>query len=66
MINLAEPFVRRQVATTLLAIGLVLIGLAAYRALPVASMPTVDFPFMVRYRTMNEMLVSNFLRTCQI
>ena len=42
--NLAEPAVRRPVATTLLAIGLILIGLVSYRALPVASMPTVDFP----------------------
>ena len=42
--NLAEPFVRRTVATTLLSIGLLLIGLISYRALPVASMPTVDLP----------------------
>ena len=42
--NLAEPFVRRPVATTLFAIGLLLTGLVSYRALPVASMPTVDFP----------------------
>ncbi len=42
--NLAEPFVRRPVATTLLSIGLVLVGLASYRVLPVASLPTVDLP----------------------
>jgi hydrophobe/amphiphile efflux-1 (HAE1) family protein len=42
--NLAEAFVRRPVATTLFAIGLLLTGLVSYRALPVASMPTVDFP----------------------
>ena len=42
--NLAEPFVRRPVATTLLSIGLLLIGLVCYRTLPVASMPTVDLP----------------------
>jgi hydrophobe/amphiphile efflux-1 (HAE1) family protein len=42
--NLAEPFVRRPVATTLLSIGLVLVGLVSYRNLPVASMPTVDLP----------------------
>jgi hydrophobe/amphiphile efflux-1 (HAE1) family protein len=43
-VNLAEPFVRRPVATTLLSIGLVLVGLVSYRSLPVASMPTVDLP----------------------
>ena len=38
------PFIRRPVGTTLLAIGLLLTGVVAYRFLPVASMPTVDFP----------------------
>lgn len=42
--NLSEPFIRRPVATTLLAIGLILLGLAAYRALPLANMPGVDLP----------------------
>jgi multidrug efflux pump len=42
--NLAEPFVRRPVATTLLSIGLMLVGLVSYRSLPVASLPTVDLP----------------------
>jgi hydrophobe/amphiphile efflux-1 (HAE1) family protein len=40
----SEPFILRPVATTLLAIGLFLTGAVAYRFLPVASMPTVDFP----------------------
>ena len=42
--NLAEPFVRRPVATMLLSIGLVLVGLVSYRVLPVASLPNVDLP----------------------
>src|SRR5215472_1112939 len=42
--NLAEPCVRRPVATTLLSLGLLLIGFVSYRDLPVASMPTVDLP----------------------
>ena len=42
--NLAEPCVRRPVATTLLSLGLLLIGLVSYRDLPVASIPTVDLP----------------------
>jgi multidrug efflux pump len=40
----SEPFISRPVGTTLLAIGLFLTGAVAYRFLPVASMPTVDFP----------------------
>jgi hydrophobe/amphiphile efflux-1 (HAE1) family protein len=40
----SEPFIRRPVGTTLLAVGLFLSGAVAYRFLPVASMPTVDFP----------------------
>src|SRR3954466_10451308 len=40
----SEPFIRRPVGTTLLAVGLLLVGVVAYRFLPVASMPTVDFP----------------------
>src|SRR5882724_342368 len=42
--NFSEAFIRRPVGTTLLAIGLFLVGAVAYRFLPVASMPTVDFP----------------------
>ncbi len=42
--SFSEPFIRRPVGTTLLAIGLFLTGAVAYRFLPVASMPTVDFP----------------------
>jgi len=40
----SEPFISRPVGTTLLAIGLFLTGAVAYRFLPVASLPTVDFP----------------------
>jgi hydrophobe/amphiphile efflux-1 (HAE1) family protein len=42
--NISEPFIRRPIATSLLAIGLLLLGGVAYRALPVASLPQVDFP----------------------
>ena len=40
----SEPFIRRPVGTTLLALGLLLVGIVAYRFLPVASMPSVDYP----------------------
>ncbi|MGG2305288.1 efflux RND transporter permease subunit, partial [Salmonella enterica] len=35
---------RRPVATTLLSIGLLLLGFVAFHLLPVASLPTVDLP----------------------
>ena len=42
--NIALPFIRRPIGTTLMAIGLLLVGCAAYVNLPVASLPSVDFP----------------------
>jgi multidrug efflux pump len=42
--NISELFIRRPIATSLLAIGLMLAGLVAYRFLPVAALPQVDFP----------------------
>ena len=40
----STPFILRPVATTLLAAGLLMIGLTAYLFLPVASLPSVDIP----------------------
>jgi len=45
-ISISEPFIRRPVGTTLLALGLLLIGVVAYRILPVAATPNVDFPMV--------------------
>src|SRR6478672_2010556 len=42
--NVSYPFIMRPVGTTLLAIGLLLVGIVAYRFLPVASMPAVELP----------------------
>jgi hydrophobe/amphiphile efflux-1 (HAE1) family protein len=42
--SISEPFIRRPIGTSLLAIGLFLTGLTAYRSLPVASVPRVDYP----------------------
>ncbi len=44
MFSISEPFIRRPVGTTLLSIGLFLVGVVAYEFLPVASVPNVDFP----------------------
>jgi multidrug efflux pump len=42
--NLSRPFIYRPVATGLLSVALVLVGLLAWRLLPVAPLPQVDFP----------------------
>ncbi|HVG77759.1 MAG TPA: multidrug efflux RND transporter permease subunit [Patescibacteria group bacterium] len=42
--NISEPFIRRPVATSLLSVALLLAGLLAYRMLPVAPLPQVEFP----------------------
>src|SRR5690242_2003575 len=46
MASISEPFIRRPVGTTLLAIGLFLVGMVAYVFLPVSSVPNVDFPMI--------------------
>jgi len=42
--NFSWPFIRRPIGTTLMAIGLFLVGAVAYVFLPVASLPSVDLP----------------------
>ena len=42
--NISEPFIRRPIATSLLMLGLLVFGAAAYTLLPVAALPDVDFP----------------------
>jgi hydrophobe/amphiphile efflux-1 (HAE1) family protein len=37
-------FIHRPIATTLLYVGIVLLGIIGYRSLSVAPLPTVDFP----------------------
>src|ERR1700726_2317632 len=46
MASISEPFIRRPVGTTLLAIGLFLVGVVAYNFLPVSAVPNVDFPMI--------------------
>ena len=40
----SRPFILRPVATTLLMVGVLLIGFVAYRQLPVSALPQVDYP----------------------
>ena len=42
--NISAPFIQRPVATTLLTIGVTLVGAVAFRFLPVAALPQVEFP----------------------
>ncbi|HXV00675.1 MAG TPA: efflux RND transporter permease subunit [Caulobacteraceae bacterium] len=42
--NISAPFIRRPVATALIAVALLLIGIVGFISLPVASLPNVDFP----------------------
>jgi multidrug efflux pump len=42
--NFSGPFIRRPIGTTLIAIGLFLVGAVAYAFLPVASLPSVELP----------------------
>src|SRR5674476_1042718 len=42
--NITGIFIGRPVMTTLVMLGIVLFGVAGYRALPVSDLPNVDFP----------------------
>ena len=44
--NLSRVFIERPVATTLLMVALLLSGVMAYRLLPVAALPQVDYPII--------------------
>jgi len=43
-VNISAPFIKRPVATSLLTAALALSGALAFRLLPVAPLPEVDFP----------------------
>jgi multidrug efflux pump subunit AcrB len=42
--NISEPFIRRPIATALLMAALLVGGIIGYNLVPVAALPTVDFP----------------------
>lgn len=45
--NLAQPFIQRPVASSLLASAILLLGLLSWRLLPVSPLPAIDFPMIV-------------------
>src|SRR5512146_3544232 len=42
--NVAETFIHRPVATTLLVLSILIFGIMGYQLLPVSDLPNVDFP----------------------
>src|SRR3984885_5481999 len=42
--GLSAPFIHRPIATTLIMVAVLLVGLVAFPSLPVAPLPQVDFP----------------------
>jgi multidrug efflux pump len=42
--NISAPFIRRPVATSLLALGVLMAGVLSYTRLPVAPIPQVEYP----------------------
>ena len=42
--SIPELFIRRPVATILVMFGILVVGVAGYRALPVSDLPNVDYP----------------------
>ena len=42
--NLSAPFIRKPIATALLMVAIVLLGIIGYELLPVAALPDVDSP----------------------
>ncbi len=42
--NIAEPFIKRPVMTSLVMFAIMLFGVLGFKALPVSDLPNVDFP----------------------
>jgi multidrug efflux pump len=45
--NISAAFISRPIATTLLALGIALAGLGAFKILPVSPLPQIEFPTIV-------------------
>src|SRR5271156_1609798 len=42
--SISRPFILRPISTSLLMAGLLLVGIVAYRQLPISALPQVDYP----------------------
>ncbi|MGF6813093.1 multidrug efflux pump [Paraburkholderia sp. Clong3] len=47
--DISRPFIRRPVATGLMTLALLLVGLIAYRLMPVSPLPEIDYPTIQVY-----------------
>lgn len=45
--NIAAPFIQRPIASFLMAVALLMLGILAYRLIPIAPLPAVDIPTIV-------------------
>jgi len=52
IMTIAEPFIKRPIASSLLAVAIVLLGLLSWRMLPVAPLPQLDFPAVQIYASL--------------
>jgi hydrophobe/amphiphile efflux-1 (HAE1) family protein len=50
--HFSAPFIRRPVATFLMSIAVLLAGAVAYKLLPVASLPQVEYPVISAYASL--------------
>src|SRR6202000_1687158 len=44
VVNISAPFIRRPIATSLIAAAFLVFGIVGFITLPVAALPQVDFP----------------------
>jgi len=42
--NISEPFIRRPIATSLMMVAVIILGMIGYYLLPISALPAVDFP----------------------
>ncbi|MDR0458214.1 MAG: efflux RND transporter permease subunit, partial [Burkholderiaceae bacterium] len=61
--NLSRWFIERPIATSLLTIGLALVGIGAFLLLPIARLPAVDFPVIFVSANMAGASPSDMART---
>jgi hydrophobe/amphiphile efflux-1 (HAE1) family protein len=65
-VNVSEPFIHRPIATSLLMMGVFLMGALGYLLLPISSLPPVDFPtiqVMAQYPGANPEVMASSVTT---
>ena len=54
--NLSAPFIFRSVATMLINIGMLLLGVLCFKLLPVAPLPEMDFQLLLLMQICRELV----------